>query len=117
MTTIDISSHQIFSKSRYGDKRYIIERTDIGKGWFVVVGKSYYARCGGDKTAPTEQPYFDFEGGPFIQVGDTFGKFGKVVELMYKWTPTDKDTNMVEYTEPHTSNSSDELACVFVKFK
>ena len=51
-------------KSRYGVNRTITEQAD---GTLLIEGESLYYRVGGDEQNIT---MFDFEGGPFLMVGD-----------------------------------------------
>ena len=67
-------------KSRYGQVRTITEQ---GDGSFLVEGESLYHRCGSDEEG-NGLWMVDFEGGPFISVGDTFlgnKKYGAVTKL------------------------------------
>lgn len=67
-------------KSRYGQLRTITEEAD---GSFVVEGESLYHRCGSDEQGNALW-MVDFEGGPFICVGDVFlgnKKYGTVKKL------------------------------------
>ena len=53
-------------KSRYGVNRLITEDAD---GSLIIEGETLYYRCSTvDKDNTTEM--FDFEGGPFLMVGD-----------------------------------------------
>ena len=53
-------------KSRYGQLRTITEQ---GDGSFIVEGESLYHRCGATEDG-ADLWMVDFEGGPFICVGD-----------------------------------------------
>lgn len=53
-------------KSRYGQLRTITEQAD---GSFIVEGESIYHRCGSNEDG-VDLWMVDFEGGPFISVGD-----------------------------------------------
>lgn len=63
--------------SRDGDKRTV---TANGHGWYTMEGKSRYYRAGMNEDN-TEIAYVDFEGGPFLHVGDDFNGYGKIVSL------------------------------------
>jgi hypothetical protein len=53
-------------KSRYGTNRLITEEAD---GSLIIEGETLYYRCSTIEKDNTTQ-MFDFEGGPFIMVGD-----------------------------------------------
>jgi len=53
-------------KSRYGQIRIITEQPD---GSFTVEGSTLYYRCGADENG-NGLWMVDFEGGPFIAIGD-----------------------------------------------
>lgn len=67
----------VFSRSRYGDYRYLI---DLGDGSYLIDGKSLYCRSGGLTpeeaatygTSKTSLGLFDFEGGPCLLLGAVF---------------------------------------------
>lgn len=54
-------------KSRYGQIRTITEQAD---GSFIVEGETEYYRCAGLSEDVSGLYMIDFEGGPYIQVGD-----------------------------------------------
>lgn len=67
-------------KSRYGQLRTITEQSD---GSFIVEGESHYYRCGADERGDGLW-MVDFEGGPFICVGDDLlgnKNYGRVKSL------------------------------------
>jgi len=58
--------------NRYGKLR-TIRPTDIANGVFKVMGKSLYSRGG--------EGMYDFEGGPFLMVGEPFYGLGTIAAL------------------------------------
>lgn len=66
-------------KSRYGVNRLITEEAD---GSLIIEGESLFYRCAGNETS---LEMFDFEGGPFLMVGDPMLDFEgtiKSIELL-----------------------------------
>jgi hypothetical protein len=66
-------------KSRYGVNRLITEQAD---GTLIIEGESLFYRCSGNET---DLEMFDFEGGPFLMVGDPMLDFEgtiKSIELL-----------------------------------
>ncbi len=59
--------------SRYGDLR-TIRPTDIAKGVYKVMGKSHFSRG--------NEEMYDFEGGPFLMVGEQFYHLGTIAAVM-----------------------------------
>ena len=78
------NNKQIYETSRYGDPRYI---TDVGGGCFFIEGKNKYVRVGGTDVIE----YVDFEGGPFIGVGDSLYEDRKVIVESIKFENSGKD--------------------------
>jgi len=70
--------------SRYGDTRKV---TDNGHGWYTIEGKAHYYRVGSEPDS-SEVSYFDPEGGPMIQVGDSF-QGRKIATIMVESAPKD----------------------------
>lgn len=56
--------------SRYGEKRDVYE-CNVEPGTYYIIGKSRYYRAGSSEDGQRLE-YVDFEGGPFISVGDPF---------------------------------------------
>jgi hypothetical protein len=66
-------------KSRYGVNRLITEEAD---GSLIIEGESLFYRCSGNEK---DLEMFDFEGGPFLMVGDPMMEFEgtiKSIELL-----------------------------------
>jgi hypothetical protein len=63
-------------RSRYGQPRYI---TRISKKEYLVRGTSNFIRMGYSNDLKDEYEFVDFEGGPFLQIGDTL-----LMNLPYK---------------------------------
>ena len=66
-------------KSRYGVNRLITEEAD---GSLTIEGESLFYRCSGNEK---DLEMFDFEGGPFLMVGDPMMEFEgtiKSIELL-----------------------------------
>lgn len=66
-------------KSRYGVNRTITEQAD---GTLLIEGESRFYRCSGNEK---DLEMFDFEGGPFLMVGDPMMEFEgtiKSIELL-----------------------------------
>lgn len=70
--------------SRYGVPRSVV-LIDPDRGVFKVTGESLYSRGGEDM--------FDFEGGPFYMVGESFFDIGEIVSVEPFPTPTPIDEN------------------------
>ena len=64
--------------SRYGDKRTV---TANGHGWYTMEGKAHYYRVGMSDDN-VDIAYVDFEGGPFLHVGDDFDGHGKILSFV-----------------------------------
>jgi hypothetical protein len=78
------NNKQIYETSRYGDPRYI---TDVGGGCFFIEGKNKYVRVGGTDVIQ----YVDFEGGPFISVGDSLYEDREVIVESINFVKSEKD--------------------------
>jgi hypothetical protein len=70
--------------SRYGAERKLKQVTD---DQFIIYGKSYFGRSIGDNLKKPEA--VDFEGGPFISVGNNLQDFGskldKIIIHIFPW--------------------------------
>ena len=64
-------------KSRYSQKRTI---TQISDSEYLIEGESDYGRLGFE-IDPSMLTYADFEGGPFLHIGDIFWGKGKILEI------------------------------------
>jgi hypothetical protein len=64
-------------KSRYNQKRTI---TQISDSEYLIEGESDYGRLGFE-IDPSMLTYVDFEGGPFLHIGDNFWGKGKIMEI------------------------------------
>lgn len=64
---------EFYDRSRYGDIR-TIQPTDIAKGVYKVMGKSHFSRGNNEM--------YDFEGGPFLMVGEKFYHLGTIAAVM-----------------------------------
>ena len=65
------------TKSRYNQKRTI---TQISDTEYLIEGESDYGRLGFE-IDPSMLTYVDFEGGPFLHIGDNFWGKGKISEI------------------------------------
>lgn len=65
--------------SRYGQRRTI---TQINTNQLLVEGDSSYLRCGFEND-PSCLTYVDFEGGPFIHIGNSFNHHGIVTNIQH----------------------------------
>lgn len=67
-----------FYNSRYGQPRYIYQNTE---NEFIIFGESQYIRIGGNDIIE----YIDYEGGPFIGIGDNLkewiGEDKEIIEI------------------------------------
>jgi len=64
--------------SRYGDKRTV---TSHGDGWYTMEGRAHYYRVGMSEDNQ-DIAYVDYEGGPFLHVGDDFNGYGKILSFV-----------------------------------
>ncbi len=65
------------TKSRYNQKRTI---TQISDKEYLIEGESDYGRLGFE-IDPSVLTYVDFEGGPFLHIGDNFWGKGRISEI------------------------------------
>jgi len=71
----------LHENSRYGQPRRVL-LLDPDAGVFLVYGKSAYSRMGVDESDSDSINYYDFEGGPFLMVGEQFYDFGTIAALL-----------------------------------
>jgi hypothetical protein len=71
-----LSEGKLLCESKYGEPRYYDEQAD---GTYLVYGPSHFVR--------TVKGQFDFEGGPYLSVGDPFiienEKIGIIENVVY----------------------------------
>jgi hypothetical protein len=85
--------------SRYGDSRTL---TKIGENQWKIEGKSHFCRAGSSADGKTLE-YMDFEGGPFVCVGDPLRDTG-LSEILY-----------IAEVAPNARNEKDGIVSVLVK--
>ena len=74
--------HKVYiEKSRYGDKREFELCTD---GIVITAHNSLFARVGWDfpSTSPDAPEFIDFDGGPFLSIGQELQMFECVYKIM-----------------------------------
>lgn len=64
-------------RSRYGSKRTV---TQINDSQFIIEGDAGFLRIGFE-IDPSSPTYADFEGGPFLHIGNDFFGKGRVKEI------------------------------------
>jgi len=70
-------------KSRYESSRKV---TDNGHGWYTMEGVSRYYRVGMTDDN-SKIAYVDYEGGPFLHIGDDFEGHGKILSFSIEKAP------------------------------
>lgn len=60
-------------RNRYGQNRIT---TKTGDRSFTIEGTSAFVRCGASETDPDSIGFVDFEGGPFVSVGESMWEYG-----------------------------------------
>jgi len=83
-------------KSRYGDIRKVSQES---KNCYIVEGKTLYHRCASDENGILVM--FDFEGGPYVEVGGTGIEFD-----------IDKKVTSIEILDAEPGSAKIKVTCV-----
>jgi hypothetical protein len=76
-----MGNYAFYVNSRYGTTR-TVRLLDPEAGVFLVHGESAFSRMGASENDSTHIELYDFEGGPFLMLGENFYDFGTIAALL-----------------------------------